>query len=471
MSFPFRPAVLAFAAASLAFSAAASAQTVPHSPSPASPAAEGSTVRDPDSLTLASPSAPDWGLAFAFRYSNVPYAAEKDAVAELVPLFFYEGERLYLRGLEGGYRLWFPEEARPAPGWGLDAVARYRFYDIPRERQNADRRDALDVGLRLVRPLSDGWRGEIDLLSDTDARTHAIARLTGDFASGPWHLVPALELRVKSSAFNSRYYGFDERDVDAGADVRARLRFRRHLVSNLHLVGAAELGLLDSAARRSAFVEDDWEWEGMLGLGIFAPPPKLETTAAPAGPLARPYVRFAQGWGSDARLGEILVGQNRSDGVPVYMSSLFYGHPLSDTLFGLPIEVYLSPGVAHHYASSVQGAATEYVLKVKFFHTLELPVIGRLRLGAAEGLSYMDSITFYEERDLRRKGYDESRLLNHLDFSAELNLGDLFRSRRLADLWLGASIHHRSGIFETTSLFGRIKGGANFNTITLTWML
>ncbi len=442
-----------------ALAAPASAQTVPLAPE---------TIGDPPPLAPAP--APDWGLAVAVRYSNIPYASGKDAVTDFVPLFFYEGERLYLRGLEGGYRLWLPADPRPIPGWGLDAVARYRFYDIPREQQNADRRDALDVGLRLVRPLSPAWRAEADLLSDTDARTHAIARLAGDFGRGPWHYSPALELRVKSSAFNSRYYGFDERDVDAGADIRARLRFRRHLWSNIHLVGAAEVGLLDSAARNSAFVEDDWEWEGMLGLGVFAPPSKLEAVE-PAGPLARPYVRFAQGWGSDARLGEILVGQNRSDGVPVYMSSLFYGHPLSDTLFSLPVEVYLTPGLAHHYASSVQGAATEYVLAVKFHYTADIPLLGRVRFGAAEGLSYMDSITFYEQRDMERKGYRSSRLLNHLDFSAELNLGDLFRSRRLDRLWLGAAIHHRSGIFETASLFGRIKGGANFNTVTVNWEL
>lgn len=442
---------------------ASPAQTIPHPPPPAAPATGESPV-------VAAPGPPDWGLAFAVRYSNIPYAGGKDAVTDLVPLFFYEGERLYLRGLEGGWRLWFPDDPRPAPGWGLDAVARYRFYDIPRERQNSDRRDALDAGLRLVRPLADDWRAEADFLSDTDARTHAVARITGDHGRGPWLLSPALELRIKSSAFNSRYYGFDERDVDAGADIRARLRFRRHLAGNLHLVGSVEAGLLDSPARRSAFVEDDWEWEGMLGLGVFAPPPKLETVE-PAGPLARPYVRFAQGWGSDARLGEILAGQNRSDGVPVRMSSLFYGHPLSDTLFGLPIEVYLTPGLAHHYASSVQGAATEYVLAVKFHHTANLPLLGRVRFGAAEGLSYMDSMTFYEERDLERKGYEPSRLLNYLDFSVEFNLGDVFRARRLERLWLGAAIHHRSGIFETASLFGRIKGGANFNTVTLNWEL
>ncbi len=37
----------------------------------------------------------------------------------------------------------------------------------------------------------------------------------------------------------------------------------------------------------------------------------------------------------------------------------------------------------------------------------------------------------------------------------------------LRDLWFGYSLHHRSSIFETSSAFGRIKGGSNYNTLYL----
>jgi outer membrane protein len=35
------------------------------------------------------------------------------------------------------------------------------------------------------------------------------------------------------------------------------------------------------------------------------------------------------------------------------------------------------------------------------------------------------------------------------------------------DLWFGYSLHHRSAIFETSSAFGRIKGGSNYNSLYL----
>ena len=48
-----------------------------------------------------------------------------------------------------------------------------------------------------------------------------------------------------------------------------------------------------------------------------------------------------------------------------------------------------------------------------------------------------------------------------------MNLGDIFRSEALQNLWVGYSIHHRSGIFQTSSAFGRIRGGSNYNTFYL----
>jgi len=59
--------------------------------------------------------------------------------------------------------------------------------------------------------------------------------------------------------------------------------------------------------------------------------------------------------------------------------------------------------------------------------------------------------------------------MNYLDFSLDINLGELFGLKDLSTLWLGYSIHHRSSIFENASHFGRIKGGSNYNTVYLQW--
>jgi outer membrane protein len=67
---------------------------------------------------------------------------------------------------------------------------------------------------------------------------------------------------------------------------------------------------------------------------------------------------------------------------------------------------------------------------------------------------------------MEEKGYKPSHLLNYLDFSLDVHLGDIF-GKNLNRLWLGYSIHHRSAIFETSSRFGRIKGGSNYSSVYL----
>ena len=104
---------------------------------------------------------------------------------------------------------------------------------------------------------------------------------------------------------------------------------------------------------------------------------------------------------------------------------------------------------------------------MKAFYTLDLG--WRFRIGVAEGLSYVSDVTYIEGSELAEKGYRPSKLLNYLDFSFDVNLGDVFNYAPMQNAWLGYSIHHRSGIFETSSAFGRIKGGSNYNSVYLQW--
>jgi outer membrane protein len=81
------------------------------------------------------------------------------------------------------------------------------------------------------------------------------------------------------------------------------------------------------------------------------------------------------------------------------------------------------------------------------------------------------TIPYVEDTELRAKGYEPIQLLNYLNFSADLNLGDLFgwigNRDTLERLWLGYDIHHRSAIFELAQQFGRIKGGSKVQMVYL----
>jgi len=55
----------------------------------------------------------------------------------------------------------------------------------------------------------------------------------------------------------------------------------------------------------------------------------------------------------------------------------------------------------------------------------------------AEGLSYVSSRPYIEQSEKDLKTYRASNLLNYLDFSIDLDLGDLFNSKAMGDRWLG----------------------------------
>ncbi len=391
------------------------------------------------------------------RMGSIPFATKDDVVSDIFPNFFYEGERFFLRGLEGGIKLWEGDRS------GLDMIGRYRFFDIPKDFQNEIRGDAFDMGLQAYWLWGESGRFEVELLDDMRGNLHAAARVKADLEGEKWLITPELGVRLKTSDFNTRYYGLESFDVDAGAEIWAGVSGRYQVRGNLHLQGGVKAGLLDRAARDSPVVEDDISWEAYLGFGFHDFTEEGEIRKL----NANPYWRISQGWGTSSSLADILNGNVERENVDVDMTSVFYGHPLSDTLFNLPFEIYLTPGVVYHHHSSVQSAAVEVVLGVKLYYTLPLP--WRVRIGAAEGISYTDSVTYYEKESMVEKGVNPSRLLNYLDISVDLNLGDVINSETFDDLWLGYGIHHRSGIFGNSSAFGRISGGSNFPSVYLQW--
>ncbi|MCF6206920.1 MAG: hypothetical protein L3J47_08550 [Sulfurovum sp.] len=111
----------------------------------------------------------------------------------------------------------------------------------------------------------------------------------------------------------------------------------------------------------------------------------------------------------------------------------------------------------------MQDNGNEIVAAMKAYYTIPLP--WRVRLGVATGISYITDTTYIEDIDMD-PGEISSKLLQYLDFSVDLNLGDLF-GEPVEDLWLGYGIHHRSAVFEQSSQYGHFKGGSNYNTVYL----
>jgi outer membrane protein len=402
---------------------------------------------------------PTWAVGAAFRTALIPFASEERTVATFIPFVFYDGRGpFYFRGLEGGVRFWRPGD------WQFSAMTRIRFFDIPQDLQNQIQGDTFFYGLQARYAPFGPWHLDLEVLGDLKGHELANARLGGFWERRKWWAKAYFQAQYKTSRFNTRYYGLELEDAGAGVELGVGASFMYSVASNFFLFARGEAALLDGAARDVSFVNRDATAQGFLGFGF----KNDRTRTTPSVRKSKPHLRLAHGWVTPSSLADIMSFKAESDPDNHQMTSIFYGHPVSDTLLGIPIQVYMHTGLGWYWANLDPGAM-EFVIAAKLYYTIPLPV--RLKLGFAEGWSWVTDIPYVENTELRAKGYEPSPLLNYLDFSVDVNMGDLFGwigARETLDrTWLGYDIHHRSAIFESAQQFGRIKGGSNVQMVYL----
>ena len=69
------------------------------------------------------------------------------------------------------------------------------------------------------------------------------------------------------------------------------------------------------------------------------------------------------------------------------------------------------------------------------------------------------------------RGRSSSKLLNYLDPSIDVSVGDLIGAKSMRETYLGLGVSHRSGIFGTSRLFGDVNGGSNYIYSYLEWQM
>lgn len=445
----------------------------------------------------------NWGLAIGLRSAKIPYEANDESVKDVIPLMFYDGDLFFIRGLNGGIKL-YNEDA-----WQFSLLGRYRYFDIPAEYQNLAQGNSLDMGVQLKYRINNDLEANFELLTDDNSRYYSALNTNYKWESGSWELLPYATLRIKSADFNDHYYGLDgftdpsnptttfNNKIGSGYDLTLGSEIRYHVASNFYLLGRAQLTTLDSNTRDSVSIENGTHGELYMGLAFFNDKTKAKSSSL----KAKPYVRVAHGWGTPSNMGDILRFDWEDDEQDNQITSIFYGYPISDSLFGYDfIDLYMTTGyVYHHSADTFQQTLTpgtgintpelavapentcdginpcnltysglptnEYVLGIKAYFNASWPV--HWRFGLAEGLSYIETVSDLEQREMDKKGYRSSQLMNYIDVTADFSLGETLGVKSMIDVFLGVGIHHRSSIFETSSAFGRIKGGSNFNSVYL----
>ena len=439
---------------------------------------EGPTVRAEEEPTAAEKIArvrsfqADWGIAAVVRTATIPFTGSNQSVSSFVPMMFFEGEDFFVRGTSGGAHLWKDADEE------VNALTRLRFFDIPKEFQNTVQGDTADFGLQYQRELDNAW-WQAEVMSDQSGNVHGNLRGGTTFTGEDWILEPGLNIRYGTDDFISRYFAVEPltgQSADGAFIFSPEVAARYHVGSDLYLVGALRYNAFGSGIRELDAINDSGSFESYLGFGFFQDRGEPQFLGRPNGQERTereidvpPFIRLAQGFASPSDLGEILALDIEDDPFNNKMTSVFYGHPLSDQLFGLPLQIYLSPGLAYHYESDVQDETFELIAKIHLYYTFPWSV--RTRFGVAEGVSWIEDVTYIEGVSMAEKDYRPSNLMNYLDFTLDVNVGDLFGAEKMSALWLGVAVHHRSSIFESASQFGRIKGGSNYPSIYLQWDL
>jgi outer membrane protein len=444
----------------------------------------------------------NWGIAAGFRSAMIPFASDENSVEDFIPLMFYEGETFFIRGLTAGAQLYEKDQFQ------INALGRYRFFDIPKEYQNLVREDAIDLGLELKYQLDENWHSSLELMSDTDGRLYSSLNTGLKLESGAWDILPYAKLRFKTDDFNDHYFGLDgfsdpvnsnnifSNKIGSGLDLTIGSEVRYHVTSNFYLLGRAQLTALDKDTADSVTIDDDIYGEAFIGIAFFNDKTKKKSHLD-----MKPYIRLAHAWATPSDLGQIIRFNSEDDDQDNQLTSIFYGHPIADSLFGVDkLDIYMTLGYAYHHDSNtysqtlapgkginkteLSGAkgnpcsgnvpctitydrqpAHEFLLGIKAYYNLDWPF--QWRLGFAEGISYIDTVSNIEQREMDKNTYRSSNLMNYLDLTVDFSIGKAFDAPDLKDWYLGVGVHHRSSIFESSSAFGRIKGGSNYNSIYL----
>jgi len=448
----------------------------------------------------------DWGVAVGLRSAKIPYKSDEKSVQDLIPLMFYDGDIFFIHGLTGGIKLYDKD------AWQFSLLGRYRYFDIPIEYQNLVQGGGLDVGGQLKYRFNKNFETNVEIMTDDESRYYSSLGTRYHWESGSWDLYPYATLRYKSADFNDHYYGLDgfrdpdnpstaiDNKIGGGVDLTLGSEIRYHVTSNFYLLGWAQLTTLDRTTRDSDTIENGTYGEVYLGIGFF----NDKTRAKSSSLKAKPYLRLAHGWATPSDMSDILTLNWEDDEQNNQLTSLFYGHPIADSLFGIEaFDMYITVGYIYHHGSDpwsqtlqpghgVNNAeliedrhldnspcdgtspctltydrqpTNEYVLGIKAYYNIEWPV--HWRFGLAEGFSYVETVTNIEQREMDQKGYNSSKLLNYVDVTADFSLGDTFGVKSMNDLFLGVGIHHRSSVFESSSAFGSSEGGSNYNSVYL----
>lgn len=437
--------------------------------SAAAPASADSNI---EPLTLLSePDSP--GLGALARFESSPYR-EGGTRYDVLPLYLFEGNRVFLDANRVGVKLLKGGDQR------LDLFAAQRLEGFPSDRVPASlagmavRDSGLDLGLswQYRQPWGNVRAEFLHDAGNTSKGNELRLGYSYDWRSGPWRLRPSLSVALRDASLNNYYYGVRADEAvpgrpayapGAGINTTLGLYGSYDLTQRWRLLAGVSATLLDRHLRDSPIVQKRVLPAVYVGAAYDFGSHEREW-AQQDSPT---YFKLLYGKATEdgCHLLKIVTAQCLSTAKvnPTSITALQIGKPFLQNVNGWPLDFVGYAGLAEHNDRGLQANGLQLDLFMKAFYS-GFPWSHRVktRLGLGVGVSLAQRAPYIEASSQAASGQPASRMLNYLDPTLDVSLGDLLGSRALKDTFIGVGVSHRSGIFGASRLLGNVNGGSNY---------
>lgn len=419
------------------------------------------------------------GLGFVTRIETSPYAGGGTRY-DLLPVYLYEGDRLFLHANRAGIKL-INEGDRIKTGIGqrLDLFVEQRLEghpigdNLPPSLAGMAPRDSgIDLGLSYR--YSQRWGTlQAELVRDvgnTSRGSEARLGYSYDWRSGGLLLRPTISVSFRDAKLNNYYYGVTAGEAIAGRPAYAPgsgvnsqigLYASYDISQRWRLLGGVSATYLDKTIKNSPIVQKRVLPAVYIGAAYDFGGHKREWSEE----NSPTYVKLLYGKATEpsCHLARIITARCLSTAStnPTYISGIQVGKPFINNLNGWPLDISGHIGLTHHDDRGLQPNGVQLDAFMKATYT-GFPWSDKVktRLGLGVGLSLAQRVPYTEVSS--QAGKTTSRLLNYLDPTIDVSLGDIIGSRALKETYLGFGVSHRSGIFGSSRLLGNVNGGSNY---------
>jgi len=419
------------------------------------------------------------GLGAMIRSERSPYKGV-GASQDIVPLYLYEGKRFFLHPTRAGLKL--TDDGRHRVDLFLD----YRFEGFPDGRIPAalagmkPREASTDLGVSYAY-RADWGNLKAELVHDAvnvNAGEELRFGYSYDWNSGRWHLRPGVTVMQRSARLNNYYYGVraDEATADrpqyqpgAGTDAWLGMFGYYDLSRGWRLLGGVGATLPDSRVRASPIVRAGSRPTLLLGAAYdFGSYHRAFESNEPL------IVKLLYGKSTDCNLINSMTlrcaSVNTADNTRI--AGIEIGKPFITRAHGWPLDFVGYVSLLQHDERGLQDNSLQLNAYMKaYYYGFPWSDKVRTRLGFGAGVSYAQRVPYVEARDLLRRGDNTSRVLNYLDPTIDVSVGDLIGSRALKETYFGVGASHRSGIFGSSRLLGNVNGGSNYLYTYVEWRM